>query len=84
MRLFNSLSTGLNDARAILSRGVGAVWSRRPGNLKADEIAEEDWLQENDAAGDAQLFGEVGRAAGSLERRGVSTSGHGGGGGLEQ
>ena len=52
----NSLSTGLNGARAILSRGVGAVWSRRPGNLKADEIAEEDWLQENDAAGDAQLF----------------------------
>jgi lipopolysaccharide export system ATP-binding protein len=56
--LFDSLSTGLNDARAILSRGVGAVWSRRPGNLKSDEIAEEEWLQENDAAGDAQLFGE--------------------------
>ena len=56
VRLFDSLSTGLNGARAILSRGVGAVWSRRPGNLKADEIAEEDWLQENDAAGDAQLF----------------------------
>lgn len=56
VRLFDSLSTGLTDARAILSRGVGAVWSRRPGNLKADEIAEQDWLQEN--SGDAQLFGE--------------------------
>ncbi len=60
MRLFDSLSTGLNDARAILSRGVGAVWSRRPGNLKVDEIAEEDWLQENDAAGDAELFDQSG------------------------
>jgi len=39
VRLFDSLSAGLTDARAILSRGVGAVWSRRPGNLKADEIA---------------------------------------------
>ena len=84
MRLFNSLSTGLNDARAILSRGVGAVWSRRPGNLKADEIAEEDWLQENDAAGDAQLFDQSDEPSSSLERRGVSTGGHGGGGGLEQ
>ena len=56
VRLFDSLSAGLTDARAILSRGVGAVWSRRPGNLKADEIAEQDWLQEN--SGDALLFGE--------------------------
>ncbi len=62
MRLFDSLSTGLNDARAILSRGVDAVWSRRPGNLKVDEIAEaeEDWFQENDAAGDAELFDQSG------------------------
>ncbi|MGA8170681.1 MAG: LPS export ABC transporter ATP-binding protein [Methylocystis sp.] len=56
MRLFDALSTGLNGARAIFSRGVDAAARRRGGNLRADEMAEEDWLQETDAAGDGQLF----------------------------
>jgi lipopolysaccharide export system ATP-binding protein len=57
VRLFDALTTGLNGARTIFSRGVGAAMRRRDGNLKADEMAEEDWLQDADAAGDAQIFG---------------------------
>jgi len=70
VRLFDALTTGLKGARMILSRSVDAAIRRRDGNLKADEMAEEDWLQESDAATDAQIFGPYDASpaeAGSLD-----------------
>ena len=70
MRLFDSLTTGLNGARALFSRGVGGRWRRRGGNLKADEMAEEGWLHEDAAAGDGQFLGS--HAKGPPPPRGVA------------